>query len=186
MKDIIKPGPVLKEELTRLNTVYDELLAGFDQNLGGQEKLNREVGQFFDLILLLHASYAQAETGVLIEESISNSNNIEDINSMIPGQSMVKSQISQHTLLSKATLQQITEKFDSLKNEIGKQIGYDQATKENHEVLLAMITIRMIPYINSIVKNNFDQCSFAPYKRHDCGWDGISKSECEVRRFTGV
>ena len=106
--------------------------------------------------------------------------NIEDINSMIPGQNMVKSQISQHTLLSKATLQQITEKFDSLKNEIGKQIGYDQATKENHEVLLAMITIRMIPYINSIVKNNFDQCSFAPYKRHDCGWDGISKSECEV------
>ena len=181
MKDIIKPGPVLKEELTRLNAFYDEFLADFDLSLGvSQEKLNRELGQFFKLILLLHASYAQAETGVLIEESISNSQNIEDINSIIPGQNMVKSQISQHTLLSKATLQQITEKFDSLKNEIGKQIGYDQATKENHEVLLAMITIRMIPYINSIVKNNFDQCSFAPYKRHDCGWDGISKSECEV------
>ena len=68
MKDIIKPGPVLKEELTRLNAVYDELLAGFD--LGGQEKLYHELEYFCDIILLLHASYAQAETGVLIEESI--------------------------------------------------------------------------------------------------------------------
>ena len=99
LKDIIKPGPVLKEELTRLNAVYDEFLAGFD--LGGQEKLNREDDDFVDIILLLHASYAQAGAIVLIEESISNSKNIEDINSMIPGQSMVKSQISQHTLLSK-------------------------------------------------------------------------------------
>ena len=89
------------EELTRLNTVYDQLLARFDQGLGGREKLYRKEEDFAYLILELHASYAQAETRVLMEEARSNSYNFEDINSMIPRQNMVKSQISQHTLASK-------------------------------------------------------------------------------------